>query len=197
MIGLLVYPALRKWQLDRQHLGTPAMVLSMLLVTQSLHTVEHVAQWVQYHVLDWPLKAASGIISPLNAEIVHFGWNLAVLLVVVWLIGAGLRNRWTWLLLLWAAAHTAEHTYLFITYVQEVQRLASEGLPLSAAQGLPGFFGKEGWLATNVPATGPVAFLCMLAPGLTSAPRLDIHFWWNVGEIGLLLLSAHTSLRGR
>jgi hypothetical protein len=171
------------------------MVLSILLVTQSLHTIEHVAQWVQYHILGWPLKAASGLISPLNAEIVDFSWNLAVLLVVVWLIVAGLRNPWMWLLLLWAGAHTVEHTYLFITYVQEVQRLTSEGLPLGAAQGLPGFFGRGGWLATNTPATGPVAFLCRLAPGLTSAPRLDIHFWWNVGEIGLLLSAAHVSMR--
>jgi hypothetical protein len=197
LIGLLVYPTLRKWRLDRQRLGSTAMVLSRQLVTQSLHTVEHVTQWVQYHMLDWPLKAASGIISPLNAEIVHFSWNLAVLLVVVWLGVAGLRNRWMWLLLLWAVAHTAEPTYLFVSYVQEVQRLASEGLPLAAAQGLLGFFGKGGWLATNVPATGRVAYLCLLAPGLTSAPRLDIHFWWNVGEIGLLLWSAHTSMRRR
>jgi len=197
VIGLLIYPAVQKWRQDRQRLGTPAMVLSILLVTQSLHSVEHAAQWVQYHVLGWPLSAANGLISPLNAEIVHFSWNLAMLLVVVWLIAAGLRNRWMWLLLLWASAHTAEHIYLFITYLQEVQRLASEGLLLSGAQGLPGFLGKGGWLATNTPATGPVAFLCTLASGLTSAPRLDIHFWWNVGEIGLLLPAARVSMHRR
>src|SRR5687768_10546984 len=39
MVVLLSYPAMRKWQADRQQLGTPAMVLSILLVTQSLHTV--------------------------------------------------------------------------------------------------------------------------------------------------------------
>jgi putative solute:sodium symporter small subunit len=33
--------------------------------------VEHLAQWAQYHLLGWPLKAASGLISPLNAEIVR------------------------------------------------------------------------------------------------------------------------------
>jgi hypothetical protein len=44
VIGLLIYPAARKWHADRQQLGTPAMVLSILLVTQSLHSVEHVAQ---------------------------------------------------------------------------------------------------------------------------------------------------------
>jgi hypothetical protein len=100
-----------------------------------------------------------------------------------------------WLLLIWAAAHTAEHAYLFGNYLLEIQRLASEGLPLSAAQGLPGFFGRGGWLAGNTPATGPVAFLCNLAPGLINAPRLDVHFWWNLGEIGLLIAAAHTSIR--
>jgi hypothetical protein len=195
VVGLLVYPAMRKWRQDQRRLGTPAMVLSILLVTQSLHTVEHLAQWVQHYLLAWPLKASSGLISPLNAEIVHFSWNLAVLLVVIRLIESGLRNRWMWLLLLWAGAHTAEHTYMFVNYIQEIQRLASEGLPLNAAQGLPGFFGRNGWLAANVPAAGPVAWLCQIAPGLTNAPRLDVHFWWNLGEIGLLLAAAHTSMR--
>jgi hypothetical protein len=195
VVGLLAYPAVRKWRLDQRRLGTPAMVLSILLVTQSLHTVEHLAQWVQYYLLAWPLKASSGLISPLNAEIVHFSWNLAVLLIVIWLIQSELRNRWMWLLLLWAGAHTAEHTYMFANYVQEIQRLASEGLPLSAAQGLPGFFGRNGWLAANMPAAGPVAWLCQLAPGLTNAPRLDVHFWWNLGEIGLLFAAANSSMR--
>lgn len=197
VVGLLAYPAARKWRVDRERLGTPAMVLSVLLVTQGLHTVEHVTQWVQYHLLGWPLQASSGLISPLNAEVVHFSWNVAVLLVVVYLLSAGLRNPWMWLLLVWATAHTAEHTYLFARYLQEVQRLAEAGLPLGGAQGLPGFFGVGGWLAAAVPASGPVAWLCALVPGLTEAPRLDVHFWWNVGEIGLLLLAADTAIRRR
>jgi hypothetical protein len=194
-LALLIYPAARKWQADRQQLGTPAMVLSILLVTQSLHTIEHVTQWIQFHLLGWPLKGSSGLISPLNAEIVHFSWNVAVLLVVAGLVAAWLRNGWMLLLLVWASAHTAEHTYLFINYMQEVQRLAGEGLPISAAQGLPGFFGNGGWLASNTPTGGPISFLCALAPGLVSAPRLDIHFWWNLGEIALLLPAAHVSMR--
>jgi hypothetical protein len=194
-LGLLVYPAARKWQADRRLFGTSAMVLSILLVTQGLHTIEHVTQWIQYHVLGWALKASSGLISPLNAEVVHFSWNVAVLLVVIGLVVAGRRNRWMWLLLLWASAHTAEHTYLFAVYIQEVQRLAGADLPINAAQGLPGFFGKGGWLAANTPNSGPIAFICTLAPGLTSAPRLDVHFWWNLGEIALLLPAAHVSMR--
>jgi hypothetical protein len=193
--ALLAFPAGRKWRADRRELGTPAMALGVLLATQSLHTVEHVAQWAQFHLLGWPLKASSGLISPLNAEIVHFSWNTAVLGAVIYLLASGLRNRWMWLLLLWAGAHTAEHAYLFVNYIQEVQRLAAEGLPLGAAQGLPGFFGKGGWLAANAPAAEPVAFLCRIAPGLVEAPRLDVHFWWNLGEVALLLMAAHGVMR--
>jgi hypothetical protein len=197
VLAALAYPALRKWSADRDRLGTPATVLSVLLVTQGLHTIEHVTQWVQHHLLGWPLKASSGIISPLNAEIVHFSWNTAVLVAVGYLVAAGLRSGWMWLLLAWAAAHTAEHTYLFIAYLQEIERLAAAGLPAGLAQGLPGFFGRGGWLASNAAASGPVAFVCSFAPGLTSAPRLDVHFWWNVGEVALLLAAAQASMRRR
>lgn len=185
-LALLLLPAVRKWSVDRQELGWPLTILGVLVATQGFHTVEHLAQWAQYHLLGWPLKAASGLISPLNAEIVHFGWNWAVLLTVAGLVAAGLRNRWVWLLLLWAGAHSAEHTYLFVNYLQS-----------GGVQGLPGFFGAGGWLARQVGVSPPVALLCQLAPGLVVAPRLDVHFWWNLGEIGLLLLGAHAAARGR
>lgn len=194
-LALLLYPAARKWRRDSELVGAPTTLLSVLLITQSLHTAEHITQWVQHHMLGWPPKAASGIISPLNAEIVHFGWNWGVLLAVAVLLGAGFRGRWMWALGLWAAAHTAEHTYLFVNYLAEVQRLAAAGLPLDAAQGLPGVFGRGGWLAASASGDGLLAFVCGLAPALTSAPRLDVHFWWNAGEILLLVAAAHTSMR--
>ena len=186
VVALLLVPALQKWQADRYELGWPLTVLGVLLVTQTLHSIEHLAQWVQYHLLGWPLKASRGLISPLNAELVHFSWNWAVLLAVAALLAAGLRNRWMWLLLAWAAAHTAEHTYLFINYLRS-----------GGAQGLPGFFGVGGWLARQMGLSAPVDFLCRLAPGLVEALRLDVHFWWNVGEIILLVLAAHVALRQR
>lgn len=194
-LALLATPAILKWSKDREHWGTPTMVLSVLLATQTLHTVEHLAQAIQYHLLGWPLKASSGIISPLNAEIVHFTWNSAVLLTIIYLLAAEARNRWMWLLLIWAAAHTAEHTYMFINYLQEVERLSSSGLPVNAAQGLPGFLGKGGWLATQGITASPIAWLCTIVPSLTTAPRLDVHFWWNMGEVALLLPAAHASMR--
>jgi hypothetical protein len=195
MLGLLFYPAIRKWHIDGQRWGRSIMILSILLVTQGLHTIEHVAQWMQYHLLHWPLKESIGLISPLNAEVVHFAWNWIVLLTVVYLLWAGHRNCWMWALLVWASAHTAEHTYMFINYLGQVERLTRLGLPGSAAQGLPGFLGKGGWLATHAGSSTPWSFICALAPVVKEAPRLDIHFWWNIGEIVLLVLAANLAVR--
>jgi hypothetical protein len=183
---LLSYPAALKWTADRRELGWPLTILSILLVTQGLHTLEHIAQWVQFHLLGWPLKASSGLISPLNAEIVHFLWNWAVFLTVTWLLSAGLRNHWMWLLLAWAGAHSAEHSYMFVNYLQS-----------GGVQGLPGFFGMGGWLATHAETNATFNFICTSAPALITAPRLDVHFWWNVGEVTLLLFAAHAVMRGR
>lgn len=185
-LGLLSYPAALKWSADRRELGLPLTVLSILLVTQGLHTLEHIAQWVQFHLLGRTLKESGGLISPLNAEIVHFLWNWAVLLTVAWLLSVGLRNRWMWLLLAWAGAHSAEHSYMFINYFQS-----------GGVQGLSGFFGKGGWLANHAETNATFDFICTSAPALITAPRLDIHFWWNVGEVILLLFAARAVMRGR
>jgi hypothetical protein len=194
-LSLLLYPVMRKWQADERQWGRAIMVLSILLATQGFHSIEHIAQWAQFHLLGWPLKASSGLISPLNAEVVHFIWNWAVLLTVAYLLWSGLRNRWMWLLLVWASAHTVEHTYMFVNYLAETERLARLGLPTSAAQGLPGLLGKGGWLATHAAASAPLTFICAVAPAVKDAPRLDIHFWWNVGEMVLLLLAGNQAMR--
>jgi hypothetical protein len=191
---LLLYPAVLKWRADARRWGRPVMVLSNLLALQGFHGVEHITQWLQFHVLGWPAKASSGLISPANAEVVHFVWNWIVLCTVVYLVRSGVRNVWAWLLLAWALAHTLEHTYLFAQYLHEITRLASLGQPLGQAQGLPGVLGKGGWLATQGATQGSLAFVCSLAPALKTALRLDVHFWWNVGETALLFSAAHTHL---
>jgi len=62
------------------------------------------------------------------------------------------------------------------------------------AQGLPGIIGRDGWLARSVVTQG--TFLCTL-PGLTTAMRLDVHFWWNLIEMSLLLIAGSLFLRSR
>ncbi|HEX9374411.1 MAG TPA: hypothetical protein VF897_25570 [Roseiflexaceae bacterium] len=188
MLLLLMIPGMAKWRADARRYGPTAMGLSILLAAQGFHSVEHVAQWLQFHVLNWSARASTGLLSPANAEWVHFTWNWIVLLIVIGLLRGGVRNAWAWLLLAWALAHTLEHTYMFARYLAVLDDLRRMGVTNVSAQGLPGVLGRDGWLARSAATQG--SFLCRL-PGLTTANRLDVHFWWNAGELALLLLAAH------
>jgi hypothetical protein len=194
VLVLLLVPGVLKWRADLRRYGLTLMVLSVLLVAQGFHGFEHVAQWFQYHVLRWSPRQSGGLISPANAEWIHFVWNWTVLLAVIFVMRGGMRNVWAWLLLIWATAHTLEHTYLFVRYLQVLQELREIGITNIGGQGLPGILGRDGWLVRS-PWTHGTIFARL--PGLTTAIRLDVHFWWNVGETTLLFLAAHTFLRSR
>lgn len=193
LLGLLLIPGALKWRADARRHGRTTMLLSMLLAAQGFHAVEHIAQWLQFYVLHWSLRASSGLLSPANAEWVHFVWNWLVLLAVIALVRGGVRGPWAWLLLAWAAAHTVEHTYMFVRHLMILGELGQLGVSGITAQGLPGILGRDGWLARSELTRD--TFLCRL-PGLTTASRLDVHFWWNVGETALLLPAGHAYLRG-
>jgi hypothetical protein len=182
-----------KWQADKRRYGPTAMGVSALVVLQGFHVIEHIVQWFQYHALDWSLRASNGLLSPANAEWVHFVWNWMVLLIVILLVGGGMRNRWAWLLLIWGLAHSLEHTYMFVRYLEVLDTLHRLGVTTVTAQGLPGILGRDGWLALSPETRG--TFIAHL-PGLTTATRLDIHFWWNIGETTLLILAANTFMAG-
>jgi hypothetical protein len=187
-----VLPAYTKhvWHIYWTH-GWWSALLTVLVAAQSFHGVEHVVQWIQYHILRQPFFKASGIISAANAEWVHFLWNWTVLVIMIVLVSGGLKNTFAWLMLAWTFAHTAEHTYLMWRYLQTLNELAALDAWGVSAQGLPGFFGRDGWIATSDLTRD--TFLCRL-PGITTAVRLDVHFWWNVGETLLLILATHTKL---
>jgi hypothetical protein len=186
VLALLIPPAIVKWRADARRYGRLAMVICILVMAQGFHTLEHLAQWYQYHVLRWPSFASGGLISTLNAEWVHFIWNWAVLLTVIYLVRSGMRNPWAWLLLAWTTAHTFEHSYMMARYLMVLQDMRALGVTNVSAQGLPGILGRDGWLATSQVTQG--TFICRLS-GVTTAVRLDVHFWWNIGETGLLLLA--------
>lgn len=192
VLSALLYPMVQKWRDDLQRFGRPAMVLSILLALQGFHMVEHLAQWTEYHILQWQPRDSSGLLSAANVEIVHFVWNWAVLITELYLIRAGMRGWWAFLLVAWTTAHTLEHTYLLQQYLRRLSELRAQSASLAFAQGLPGVIGQNGWLAT-APATENT-FLCTL-PVLTTAIRLDVHFWWNIGETVLLLPAAHVYVR--
>ena len=54
--------------------------------------------------------------------------------------------------------------------------------------------GRDGWLARSELTRG--TWICTI-PGLTTAVRLDVHFWWNAIEMTLLLIAGHVYLRGQ
>ncbi len=183
-VGILAVPAVLKWRDDAAKLGAAATVLSVLLVTQGFHTLEHVAQVVQYYLLGWPAGRSLGLITAANAEWVHFTWNLFVTLGIGFLVTRGLRNGWAYALLAWATLHSLEHAYLLARYFTVLSELSAVGVSATGVtQSLPGVLGRDGLLALQS--------WCGRVPGLTSAPRVAIHFWWNAGEILLLVLAAH------
>ena len=192
VLAFLLTSSVLKWQADKRRYGPTAMGVSALVVLQGFHVIEHIVQWFQYHTLNWSLRASSGLLSPANAEWVHFVWNWMVMLIVLLLVWGGMRNRWAWLLLIWAMAHGLEHTYMFVRHLEVLDELHRLGVTTVTAQGLPGILGRDGWLALSNVTRG--TFISRL-PGLATATRLDIHFWWNIGETTWLILAANTFMR--
>ncbi|MFO7632395.1 MAG: hypothetical protein R6W76_07645 [Caldilinea sp.] len=195
MVLLILLPAgVFKWRDDRRRYGATIMTLSILVTAQGLHTVEHLVQWAQYHFFYLTMRQANGLLSPANSEWVHFTWNWLVLIAVVLLMLGGMRGVWMWLLFAVAAFHTIEHSYTFIRYQMILRELTAMDVLNVTAQGLPGIVGRDGWLARSELTRG--TWICTI-PGLTTAVRLDVHFWWNAIEMMFLLVAGHFYLRGQ
>jgi hypothetical protein len=187
-LGVIAVPASLKWRDDLVAWGVAACVLSVLLALQGFHTVEHIVQLVQFYILNRPGIESQGLISSLNVEWVHFIWNWLAWGCIAYLVRNGMKGVWGYPLLAWVTLHSLEHTYMLLHYLHVAAELGALGLPqFGAAQVLPGVLGRDGWLANNV-------LICRGIPGLTSLPRVAIHFYWNVGEMTLLLLAARESL---
>ena len=186
-LGVIAVPVSLKWRDDLVTLGTAACVLSVLLALQGFHTLEHIIQLSQFYIFDRPGIQAQGLISSLNVEWVHFFWNWMAWGLVVYLFTHGMKGVWSYPLMVWITLHTLEHTYMLLHYLHVANEVGALGLPqFSAEQVLPGILGRDGWLANNL-------LICRGIPGLTTLPRVAIHFYWNVGEMTLLLLAARES----
>jgi hypothetical protein len=192
VIALLLPAAILKWRGDLRLFGVTATVISILVAMQGFHSFEHAAQLIQYHLANWPMRQSSGLISTANVEWIHFLWNWTIVFVVSYLLWAGMRNPWAWLLFVWVLTHSLEHSYLFARYLTALSEMQSMGVTNVPAQGLPGILGRDGWLATSAVTQG--TFLCRL-PGLTTAVRLDIHAWWNISETMLIIMATNTYCR--
>lgn len=191
-ILVMSVPAAVKWRADARRYGSTVAVAVALLTVQSLHGFEHAYQWYQRHIIGLPLRRSNGLLSPANSEWVHFVWNWLVLAIVLWLVVRGMRSGWAWVFLAWVVAHTLEHTYMMIRFIEVTNQLGSFGYPRITAQGMPGIFGADGWLDRN--GRGNFAFVCNL-PFATTASRLDTHAAWNVGETLLMIPAVHVLLR--
>jgi hypothetical protein len=180
-----------KWREDLRLHGRTVMLLSIIMIAQGVHTIEHLTQWTQYYLLFLPARQSNGLISAANAEWVHFTWNWLVLGFVVALIRGGIRNPWIFLLLGVATAHAFEHSYTFIRHLLVLSELRQLGVFDVTAQGLPGVIGRDGWLARSEATRGTIF---STLPGITTAMRLDVHFWWNLIEMLLLLAAGNVFL---
>lgn len=181
--ALIILSVTPKWLDDIKRWGAPVGVLGIVITLQLLHLLEHTVQMIQFYRLSLPAGQSLGLISALNVEWVHFGWNWLIWGLTLFLVFKGMRNFWSYALLAWATLHSLEHTYLLVRYLQVLNEMGQFGLPtFTVAQALPGILGRNGWLALSE--------LCGRIPGLTTAPRSVIHFWWNVGEVVLLMLAA-------
>lgn len=191
---IMAAPAALTWRATAHRYGWPVAVGAAVVSVQGLHTIEHGVQWVQRHILHLSLRDANGLLSPANAEWVHFVWNWALLAAIVLLVVGGMRNVWAWALLIWATAHTLEHTYLLWRFLEANAELRQLGQGQIMAQGLPGIIGRGGWLDLNAGSQLPV--FCGL-PFVTTTDRLEGHFVWNAGEFGLLIPAVNAFVRRR
>ncbi len=139
----------------------------VLVVTQTGHLLEHVAQMFQIHVLALTGADARGIFGTLDIEWVHFLWNTWVLLAVVVLLRHFGANRWPWLTALFSSWHAVEHAYILSVYL-------TTGLSRT-----PGLLAEGGALGGGLPVTRP-----------------DLHFLYNLIEtVPLITASLYQAQR--
>ncbi len=148
-----------------RHYGWLALFY-VLVLTQSGHVIEHVAQIVQIHILGLPLKEARGIFGALDIEWVHFIWNSWVLIAVVLLLTRFRDNRWLWATLVLAGWHELEHVVIMYRYLT------------TGVAGTPGLLSHGGAIAGGTPLIRP-----------------DLHMLYNVIETVPLVVAFFVELR--
>ena len=132
----------------------------ILVVTQGVHFLEHVAQMVQIHLLGLSGLQARGIFGMLNLEWVHFIWNSWVLLCAVLLVFLYRKNPWLWVLLVISVWHEIEHVYIMSVFLRT-------GHP-----GAPGLLAAGGAIGGGLPLSRP-----------------DLHFFYNLLEEVVLIIA--------
>lgn len=147
--------------------ATPWMAaFTLLVLAQTGHFLEHVAQMIQLHAWDLSGADARGIVGQLDIEWVHFVWNALVVGLLGALLLHGRSNRWLVVACLVAAWHLIEHDVIMMSFL-------ATGIP-----GSPGLLASGGSVGGGLPLSRP-----------------DLHFLYNAVELAAIGFAYRWQLR--
>lgn len=134
----------------------------VLLIAQSVHFTEHIAQMIQIHLLGLSGMQAHGIIGMLDLEWVHFIFDAGWVPICVYTLLFVYRksNPWLWVLAVIATWHALEHVAIMSVYLR------------TGIVGSPGLLAHGGAIAGGLPLIRP-----------------DLHFLYNLIEEALILIA--------
>jgi hypothetical protein len=135
-----------------RHYGGLALFY-VLVVTQTGHLFEHVAQMIQMHVLGLTGANAQGVIGTLDIEWVHFIFNTWVAIAAPILLWRFRRNAWLWAVTILSLWHEIEHITIMTAFLT------------TGKVGTPGLLSRGGLLGGGLPLV-----------------RADLHFLYNLAE---------------
>jgi hypothetical protein len=156
-------------------------LLFALLVIQSGHFAEHIAQMVEIHLLGWPALQSHGLFGDalFDTEWFHFFFDAGIVPFSVLILIATCTvpryttprlalSVWLWILLPIVLWHAAEHIQIMSVYLS------------TGRAGTPGLLAHGGVIGGGLPLI-----------------RQDLHFIYNLVEEVLLILSFVTIQKGR
>jgi hypothetical protein len=134
----------------------------VLLVAQSVHFTEHIAQMVQIHILGLSGSQAHGIIGVLDFEWVHFLFDAGWVPICSYILFVIYRksNPWLWALIPVVTWHAIEHVAIMSYYLR------------TGIVGSPGLLASGGAIGGGLPLIRP-----------------DLHFLYNLVEETLIVLA--------
>src|SRR6266852_2639542 len=134
----------------------------VLLIAQSVHFTEHIAQMIQIHLLGLSGMQAHGIIGMLDLEWVHFIFDAVWVPICVYTLLFIYRksNPWLWVLAVIVTWHALEHLVIMSVYLR------------TGIVGSPGLLAHGGAIAGGLPLIRP-----------------DLHFLYNLIEETLILIA--------
>jgi hypothetical protein len=134
----------------------------VLLIAQSVHFTEHIAQMIQIHLLGLSGMQAHGIIGMLDLEWVHFIFDAGWVPICVYILLFVYRksNPWLYVLAVIVTWHALEHVAIMSVYLR------------TGIVGSPGLLAHGGVIAGGLPLIRP-----------------NLHFLYNLIEETLILIA--------